>query len=56
MRKFAQSGHPGGETKADETSVTRLGEFSPFGRLFSLGSYLKISEVAHNFGLLLSTE
>jgi hypothetical protein len=35
--------------------VTRLGEFSPFGRLFSLASLLKISEVAQILGLLFST-
>jgi hypothetical protein len=37
------------------TRVTRLGEISPFGRLFTLGSALKITEVAHNFWLLFST-
>jgi hypothetical protein len=26
------------------SSVTRLGEFSPFGRLFTLGSFLKIKK------------
>jgi hypothetical protein len=30
--------------------VTRLGEFSPIGRLFTLGSFLKITKVAHIFG------
>jgi hypothetical protein len=29
--------------------VTRFGEFSPNGRLFTLGSFLKITGVAHNF-------
>jgi hypothetical protein len=33
--------------------VTRLGEFSPIWHLFSLGSYLKILEVAQILGLLL---
>jgi hypothetical protein len=31
-----------------------LGEFSPNGLLFTLGSYLKITEVAHIFWLLYS--
>jgi hypothetical protein len=31
--------------------VTRLGEFSPIGRLFSLGSFL-INRGAQNFGLI----
>jgi hypothetical protein len=35
--------------------VTRLGEFSPIGRLFSLGSLLKITEVAQHSGLLFSS-
>jgi hypothetical protein len=35
--------------------VTRLGEFSPNGWLFTLGCFLKISEVAHIFGFLFST-
>jgi hypothetical protein len=35
--------------------VTRLGEFSPIGWLFLLGSYLRITEVAHIFGLLYSS-
>jgi hypothetical protein len=30
--------------------VTRLGEFSPNGRLSTLASFLKITEVAHIFG------
>jgi hypothetical protein len=29
--------------------VTRLGEFSPLGRLFTLGSGWKITKVAQNF-------
>jgi hypothetical protein len=32
--------------------VTRLGEFSPFGRLFSLDYFLKITEVAQLWHLL----
>jgi hypothetical protein len=32
--------------------VTRLGEFSPNGRLFTLGSGLKITEVGQISGLL----
>jgi hypothetical protein len=31
--------------------VTRLGEFSPSGRVFALGSFLKITELAHIFVL-----
>jgi hypothetical protein len=34
--------------------VTRLGEFSPTERLFTLGSFLKIKEVAKIIGLLSS--
>jgi hypothetical protein len=44
------------ERKTDRQSVrenlarvTRLGEFSPNGRLFTMGSFLKIAEVAHIF-------
>jgi hypothetical protein len=33
------------------TRVGRLGAFSPLGRLFSLGSFSKIAEVAQIFGL-----
>jgi hypothetical protein len=33
--------------------VIRLGEFSPIGRLFSMGSTLKITEVAQIFDHLL---
>jgi hypothetical protein len=29
--------------------VTRLGQFSPLGQLFSVGSFLTITEVAENF-------
>jgi hypothetical protein len=36
------------------TRVTRLGEFSPIGRLFSFASILKITEVAQVLGLLFS--
>jgi hypothetical protein len=32
--------------------VTRLGEFSPIGRLFASGIFLKITEVVQIFGLL----
>jgi hypothetical protein len=32
--------------------VIRLGDFSPFGQLFTLGNFLKISEGLLNFGLL----
>jgi hypothetical protein len=31
--------------------VTGLGEFSPIGWLFTLGSFLKMTEVAQNNGL-----
>jgi hypothetical protein len=33
-------------------SVTRLGEFSPSGRLLALRNYTKISQLVQNFGLL----
>jgi hypothetical protein len=33
-------------------SVTRLGEFSPIGWLFTLGSFTKITELAQISGLL----
>jgi hypothetical protein len=32
--------------------MTRLGEFLPKGRLFTLGIFIKITEVAQNCGLL----
>jgi hypothetical protein len=36
--------------------VTRLGEFSPLGQIFSLGSFfLKIPQIAKIIGLLFST-
>jgi hypothetical protein len=35
--------------------VTRLGEFSPLGRLFTLCSFLKITKVAQILGLPFST-
>jgi hypothetical protein len=35
------------------TRVTRLGEFPLNGGLFTLGSYLNITEVAHIFGVTL---
>jgi hypothetical protein len=35
--------------------VTRLGEFLPNGRLFTLGSVLKVLDVAQNFWLLVFT-
>jgi hypothetical protein len=38
-----------------ETGRPDLGEFSPRGRLFALGSCMKITGVAHIFGLLDST-
>ena len=34
--------------------MTGLGEFLPIGRLFSLGSFSKITEVAQISGLLIS--
>jgi hypothetical protein len=37
---------------SDMGRVTRLAEFSPIGPLFSLGSFLKNTEVAQVFGLL----
>jgi hypothetical protein len=38
-----------------EFSVTRLGEFTPFGRLFTLGRFLEIAKAAHIFGLFYPT-
>jgi hypothetical protein len=35
--------------------VTRLGEFSPIGRVFTLGSFLKITKVAQSVVLCLCT-
>jgi hypothetical protein len=29
--------------------VTKLGDFSPIGQLFIMGSFLKMTEVAQNF-------
>jgi hypothetical protein len=40
---------------AQETRVTIFGEFSLVGRLFTLGRFPKITEVAHIFELLFST-
>jgi hypothetical protein len=37
-----------------QRSVTRLGEFPPFGRLFSFCSVLQITEIAQIIGLLIS--
>jgi hypothetical protein len=37
------------------TRVTRLCEFSPVGRVFTLGSFLKITEVAQILGQLFYT-
>jgi hypothetical protein len=34
-----------------EGRVTRLGEFSPNGRLFTIGRFSKMTEVAPDFGL-----
>jgi hypothetical protein len=34
------------------SSCPRLGDFSPFGRLFTWRSSVQITEVVHNFGLL----
>jgi hypothetical protein len=46
-------------TSADHTffdgRVIRLGEFSPLGRLLSLGSFLKMAKVDQILGLLLPT-
>jgi hypothetical protein len=47
----------GRDTKLDfevrrQSRVTRLGEFSPKGRHFTLGGIIKFSEVAQTFGLL----
>jgi hypothetical protein len=36
--------------------VTRLGEYTPVGRLFSLGSFMKNTVAALKFGLLISNE
>jgi hypothetical protein len=35
--------------------VTRLGDFSPIGRLFTLGLFTKITKVAQMFGLIFTT-
>jgi hypothetical protein len=35
--------------------VTRLGEFSTIGRMFTLGSFVKISEVVQLYEVLFST-
>jgi hypothetical protein len=39
-------------SSGDVGMVTRLGGFPPFELLFSLGSFLKITEVGQNFGFL----
>jgi hypothetical protein len=44
------SGHP--VLQQVPISLTTLGEFSPVGQMFTLGSVLKITEVAQIFGLL----
>jgi hypothetical protein len=44
------------ETLKLAARVTRLGELSPNGSLLPLGSYLKITEVSHTFGLLYSLD
>jgi hypothetical protein len=36
--------------------VTSLCDFSPLGQLFALGGFLKITEVAKNFGLIFAAE
>jgi hypothetical protein len=36
-------------------SATRLGEFSPIGQLFTLGSFLNMTKVAKVLGQLFST-
>jgi hypothetical protein len=38
--------------KPSTSSVTRLGEISSVGRLFALGSFLKVAKLAQIFGLL----
>jgi hypothetical protein len=45
-----------GSTAKASDRVTRLGELSPNGQLFSLGGFWKITEVhSPHFGLLFST-
>jgi hypothetical protein len=41
-----KSGNPGPKQgiRRTEFSVTRLGEFSPIGRMFSLGSFFKLKK------------
>jgi hypothetical protein len=39
----------------EQNRVTRLDEFSPLGRLFTLGIFLKITEVGQNFCATFST-
>jgi hypothetical protein len=43
-------------TRTIDNRVARLGEFSPFGWLFTFGSFMIITEVTHIFGLLLSAK
>jgi hypothetical protein len=45
------SGHPDYLSGMHPFNVTRLGEFSPFGSQFTVGSFLKIIKVSHTFGL-----
>jgi hypothetical protein len=40
---------------SNTVSVARLGEFSPIGRLFTLGNFVKNTEIAQIIGLLFST-
>jgi hypothetical protein len=57
-RKFAQSAHPAfcdlfdGEKKSGVITVTKLDEFSPYGQLFTLTIFLKITQSAQMFRLL----
>jgi hypothetical protein len=43
---------PKKEPEREGSRVTRLGEFSPIGRLLSLISYWKMTEVAQIFALV----
>jgi hypothetical protein len=43
-------------TRKLSPNVTRLGDFLPVGRMFILGSFFKIAEVAQIFKVPFSTE
>jgi hypothetical protein len=53
--EFPQKNASSKNIRVDDSRVTRLGDFSPIGRLLTLGSILKITEVAQNFRAVFST-